>query len=425
MSLLPQEIQDVLHGPARRYFVATTLNAVGMGLTLALSLIYMTDVRHLSTEFATTIFTMNAVLGLFIAPFVGTLTDRIGPSYLLITCVVIQSAGLWQWAHANSKTTVVIASVIMVIGNSGTWGPGNVLLTRLVKYEHRTRAYGFNFMLLNVGIGLGGLISALIVDKAHPASFSHLYEGTALFALMAGAIQVSLLPHGRAVKAEAHEDATHDEGGWREVLADKRLRRFILSSIVLLICGYASMDVGYSKFFADQAHLSVHWIGVIFFFNTLTIVFGQIYVLRRMEGHSRTRMMCLVGLLWGGSWMIVGVTTATPMAVTLLLACVASCVFAVGETIWAPTSPALVNEFAPERLRGRYNAAAGATWGLSATIAPQLLGGMFSASLAHEWPYVVGIGAMVGGVAALSLRRLITPQQDGRSVSLDPTPTHA
>jgi len=47
-------------------------------------------------------------------------------------------------------------------------------------------------------------------------------------------------------------------------------------------------------------------------------------------------------------------------------------VFALGETMLSPVGPALVNEIAPEHLRGRYNAAAGLAWGVSGTLAPAI-----------------------------------------------------
>jgi hypothetical protein len=40
--------------------------------------------------------------------------------------------------------------------------------------------------------------------------------------------------------------------------------------------------------------------------------------------------------------------------------------FALGETVLSPISPALVNALATDELRGRYNALASMVWGVSA-----------------------------------------------------------
>jgi MFS family permease len=94
--------------------------------------------------------------------------------------------------------------------------------------------------------------------------------------------------------------------------------------------------------------------------------------------------------------------------------CVAMVVFALGETMLSPVGPALVNEIAPEHLRGRYNAAAGLSWGVSGTLAPAITAFYFNDHLGGWWPLGTGITALVGGALMLRLRKLLTASEDGR-----------
>jgi MFS family permease len=96
-------------------------------------------------------------------------------------------------------------------------------------------------------------------------------------------------------------------------------------------------------------------------------------------------------------------------------------VFALGETMLSPVGPALVNEIAPEHLRGRYNAAAGLAWGVSGTLAPAITALYFNDHLGGWWPLGTGITALVGGGLMLSLRRHLSASEDGR---LEKSPTH-
>jgi MFS family permease len=93
------------------------------------------------------------------------------------------------------------------------------------------------------------------------------------------------------------------------------------------------------------------------------------------------------------------------------------CVFAVGETMLQPVGSAIVNDIAPEHLRGRYNAAAGASWGISSTLAPAITALYFSIHVGDWWPLGTGITALVGGLMMMDLRRHISPGADGRRVS--------
>jgi MFS family permease len=98
----------------------------------------------------------------------------------------------------------------------------------------------------------------------------------------------------------------------------------------------------------------------------------------------------------------------------LVVLCLAVSIYALGETLWSPVGPALINDIAPEHLRGRYNAAFGLTWGVSSALAPLLAGLFLGSAHAQAWPFVVALGSLVGGAALVSLRRRLTPEEDGR-----------
>jgi len=81
-----------------------------------------------------------------------------------------------------------------------------------------------------------------------------------------------------------------------------------------------------------------------------------------------------------------------------------------------PAGSAIVNEIAPEHLRGRYNSAAGAAWGISGTVAPAIAGIYYALHVGNWWPIGTGILALIGSVLMLLLRKQLTPEQDGVGV---------
>ena len=62
--------------------------------------------------------------------------------------------------------------------------PQSALLGRLTTPDERTRVFGIQFMILNLGIGIGGIVAATIVDVAQPATFQLLYVADALTYLL-------------------------------------------------------------------------------------------------------------------------------------------------------------------------------------------------------------------------------------------------
>jgi MFS family permease len=419
-SLLPTEFRDLWSGPARRFFACTLLSAIGNGMILSFAVVYVHDVRHQSTLFAECLLVGTAIGGLCTAPLAGTLTDRFGPAYLMITGMLVAGCGIGLYAEATTPWGIVSAVAVMVVGQAGGWGPGTVLLTRLVTPAQRQRAYGFNFMLLNLGIGLGLAVNAIFVNLSDASTFTNLYLANAGLTVCCVPVIVSLVRFGRALPAS--ERARHDAsvGEWREVLADRRLRHYMIAAFILLLSGYMSLDAGFSLFVTNVVHLSVHFIGIAFIFNTLTIVIGQHFALRFIQGKSRSRIMGVVGLLWAVSWLLIALTNVLPHALSLVVLCVSFSVFALGEIRWMPVSSALVNDIAPERLRGRYNAASGAVWSLTGAVAPLLAVWIMDSRVARLWPLIVAGGALLGGLYATTLRHSLTAHEDGRDVVAEP-----
>jgi len=209
----------------------------------------------------------------------------------------------------------VAALMIAVFGGAG-WGPGSTMLSRLVSPEHRQRAFGVNFMLVNLGIGFGALISASVVDLRQPDTFVALYIFNAGVTLLTAFSYLTLRKHGGPIK-EHHEDPVKSAEGWSVVLRDNRIVRYVIASVFLMVGGYGSLDAGLSLFVVNNLKLSVHAIGVIFFFNTTTIVVAQLWVLNRIEGKSRTRVMGVVAAFWFLFWIILESTLALPAAASI------------------------------------------------------------------------------------------------------------
>ncbi len=409
--LIPPDFRSEVRGPLRRLYLATTINCFGNGMAFSVFVVYLHNIRGFSITFSTLLLGISAIVGLCISPLWGTLIDRIGPGIIGPLAFGFSALGLVLWTGVHTKLEAIIVSLIITIFEGAGWGPGMVMMTRLVSEEHRQRAYGVNFMMVNLGIGMGLLVSASIASLNHPASFTVLYLFDAVVTLVAGLIFVTLIRHGKPIHQEVEQGEIKQ--GWSTVLRDRRLLLYTGASLVLILGGYGSVDAGLSLFVVNNLHLSVHVIGITFFFNTLTIVFGQLWVLNKIEGKSRTKAMALVGVLWFIFWAVLGGSLAVPAVVAVVALCATQILFAIGETILQPAGSAIVNEIAPEHLRGRYNAAAGTAWGISGTLAPAITGIYYALDLGNWWPIGMGLTALIGSGLMLRLRHQLTPSEDG------------
>ena len=182
-----------------------------------------------------------------------------------------------------------------------------------------------------------------------------------------------------------------------------------------MLLGFASSFVGYSQlntglpaFARAVGRVSTQGLGLAFAANTLVIVLLQLVVLRRIEGHRRTRVIALMGLLWALAWLLLGsagLVPGTVGATVLVAACMS--VFGLGETLLQPTIPSLVNDLAPDHLRGRYNALSSGSFQLAAVVAPPVSGLLVGHHLGGVYVGSLVVGSLL--VALLAVTR-VEPQ---------------
>ena len=406
-------IRAVLTPSLTRMLAGIGATAFGGGLTMALFVVYLHSVRGFPLQTAGLVLTYQALLGLVLAPLVGTVVDRIGPKPVLLVACLVEAVATFAFGLVTSVPQAVGVATVMAVGNAGMWPPQAALLSRLSTPEHRQRVFGLQFMLLNLGLGLGGLVGASILDVTRPATFSAMYALNASFYVFYLVAVASL--RGVTGPEATEPDPGDGPGGYREVLADVRLRRYVIGALVMLTCGYGSMDAGLPAFMTTVAHLPVNAIGVVFFLNTLIIVVAQVWVIRRIEGRSRTRMLAVAALLWGLFWLVVAASAGfTPVVAGVMIA-LGFGVFALGETIFSPVGPSLINSFAPPHLRGRYNAFGGLTWGVANAIGPAVAGIVIGGGWGVLWALGLAVGCAVAASILYSLRHLLTAEEDGRS----------
>jgi len=184
LELIPAEFRQAMTPQIKRFYAMVFTGCIGMGLTLSMTIVYVHNVRHHSVAFATGLMAAGAVIGILINPISGTFTDRFGPGVMILTSGIMGSIGLTFLAFSKSVTQLTFSALFLALFAGGGWGPGATLLSRLVPEEHRQRAFGINFMFVNLGIGVGSLIAALIVDIHHPFSFTVLYLTNACVGLV-------------------------------------------------------------------------------------------------------------------------------------------------------------------------------------------------------------------------------------------------
>lgn len=397
-----------------RVLIGFALSALGNGLTMPFLYVYLVHMRDFEITTVGWVFAWMGLLGFLTAPVGGTLIDRVGPRPVMLVGLVVEALGLLALSHIETVLQGFLVASAMVVGTVGLWPATTAMLTRLVPRQAREQVYGLNFMLLNAGLGLGGLVGATLIDVGSLASFQRLYLVDALSYLVYVAVLLSL-PRGTgaAVVTEEESAGAGPMPSWTVVLRDRTLLWVVGVSALAITFGYAQMEAGLAAYAVDVAEVPARSLGWAFAANTGAIVLGQLVTLRLIVGRRRSSLLALCAAGWSVSWVVIALSDAADGWLAVAAVVAGMGLFGLAETIWAPVAPAIVNDLASERMRGRYNALHGMTWTIGSIVGPATAGMLIGHGLAGVW-----VGAVVGGTALAAvlfagLRRRLTDAQDG------------
>jgi len=110
------------------------------------------------------------------------------------------------------------------------------------------------------------------------------------------------------------------------------------------------------------------------------LVVSQLFVLRLMRGHTRTGAAALGGLVLAITWGLILAAAFLPSRLERAAVMVLALgIMGLGAALLSPTLVAIVNDIAPNNLRGRYNA----VYHISAQVAPLLAPAVAGWTLGH------------------------------------------
>ena len=401
--MLYKEFTVLLNPQSRKIIFGICLNAIGGGMTLSLLLVYLHDMRGFTNTFGGLLLAYGSLVSIIASSPMGALVDRIGPKKVIIGGLLLNSAAAFSLSQVQTHFQAVIVMTGLNIAGQAIWPSQSVILTRLTPERDRSKIFGFNFMLLNLGLGVGGLLSSLIIQRGDLLSFQIMYwvdAGTFLLYLL-----IVLTLHGEHVNKYIPKENEPKTGSYRDLFEIKPLMFLGIAGIILFTFGYGTIQAGIPVFATQFLGLSPKWLGIIFGVNTLSIVIFQPLVMRVIDKYSKYAALIAVGLVWALSWVFVGIAPYLPLFASGIALSLSQFIFAVGEMIQAPTIPTLANELAPEHIRGRANSWMSLQWSVSGVLGPAITGLMLGADLATAWIITMFIGCFLSIPLFLAMKR--------------------
>jgi MFS family permease len=326
----------------------------------------------------------------------GALTDRLGRKGMIIFSLVATSLSSLALGFVNTIRLFFVVGFISGIFTEIGSPAYQAIVADILPEEKRTQGYGIIRVAFNLAVVFGPVIGGFIATRSYLA----LFITDAVISLVAAAVVLFAIAETRPkVQPDAEpETAAESFGGYLRVLRDAPFMIFVtISTLAWLV--YMNMNTTLGVYLRNVHGIPESGYGWLLSLNAAMVVLFQFPLTRRIEKRPPMRMMALGAALLAIGFAMYGFFAAYVMFLA------AMAVITLGEMVMIPVSNALIFQFAPQEMRGRYSFVYGLSWGISFAAGP-VLAGLIMDNLDPNWLwYACGILGMVAGVGFLSLHR--------------------
>jgi MFS family permease len=339
------------------------------------------------------IFFVSSFIGAFPG---GALTDRFGRKGIIIFSLIASSVSTLFMGFVNEfQFFLIVAFISGIFTDVG--GPAyEAVFMDVLPEEKRASGFGIRRVAFNLAIVIGPVIGGFIAARSYLALF-------VIDAIVSGIVALMvflLIPETKPVasQGEVQESTAQTFAGYLRVLRDGKFIAFTLVCLLTWLV-YMNMNTTLGVFLRDQHGLPESGYGWIISINAAMVVLFQFPITRKIEKNPPMLMMAL------GTFFIATGLLLYGFVATFWLFGVAIAILTVGEMVTIPIANAVVANFAPEEMRGRYNFVYGNSWGISFAVGPYLAGLIMDNYDPNLLWYACGIVGMVAVLGFLTLHR--------------------
>ena len=311
-------------GAVRRLYAVVLIDAVGMGMFVSFSVLYLTRVVGLSAAETGVAISVSGAASIIALMPLSVVAERIGARRALVVFSLCRAVSFALIAFATNFLTVVLAQTVAgLFGRIVTPVSQSVLIDMADTEEERITTLAASRMVRNAGIAVGALPGA--VAAAIDTRIAYIAVIVAAVGVFGGSAWLShRLPSNRAVAVVRRTGTVYRD--WRFML---------LTALNCLFLLHASILVVAFPLWTLQRTSAPAWIpSVLLLVNTVLAVVMQVKLSRGSEQPDTARKM----LRRTGLFLAV-VCVATPLSALLpgpaaaLLLIVLAVLLTIGE-VW-------------------------------------------------------------------------------------------
>ncbi|MGW4499714.1 MFS transporter [Micromonospora sp. NPDC004336] len=386
---------------------ALTVDSVGNGLFLPLSLVYFLRLTDVPLSLLGVLLSAATVLTLPVPLWAGALADRVGALPVVVAAQLLQAAGYLAYAWVRGPVGVFVAAALVAVGVQFFW---STVFTAVADYADgspgaRTRDtwYAVSNGARTAGLAVGGLVTGVVVADGRAGTYRAVaYAAAACFALAAVLIAARV-----RTPAATDRPAAPRRGGYATLARD---RPFLALTGLNTVFALSSMMLGLAlpTVLLTDVRGPAWLTSAILAGNAFLVALLSAPVGARLPRHRRTRAIAAAAALWAAWGLAMATLGPGRLATVAVLLASATLLFTAAELVHAPASAALAAAAAPVAARGRYLAAFQYSFAVASLVAPAFFTTLYEAHDAAPWLALALLNA-AGAAGVLALERHLPP----------------
>ncbi len=342
---------------------ASFIDRIGGTLLFPFFSLYITSKFNVGMTEAGIVLGTFSAFGLFGSIVGGALTDKFGRKSLIIFGLIFSAISTLSLGLVNEFSVLIpLAVVIGLFSNFG--GPARgAMIADILPEEKRQEGFGILRVVANMSWIIGPILGGFIANR----NYFMLFVLDAVISCIVAVIFILYIPETKPETTEEPESILRTFAGYGTALRDYAYVAFLVASILMGLV-YLQMYQSLSVFLRDVHGLTPQTYGFLMTSSAITVILLQFPTTWVIKGRPAFIMMALGTFFYMIGFGMFGFVSAIWLFAAALV------IITFGDMIVMPTSSALVANFAPEDMRGRYMAVFGLSWTIPATIGPSAAG---------------------------------------------------
>jgi MFS family permease len=308
------------------------------------------------------IWSVSSLIGSMVG---GALADKFGRKVIMICGLIFSACSALLMGFVNDiHAFYLLALFAGVFSDIG--GPAQqAMVADLLEGDQRAEGFGLVRVVGNLAMTIGPAIGGLLAG----ISYLLLFIIDACASTITAFIVYKTIPETKPERSDDQpaESVLQTLKGYGTVAKDGKFMAYIGATVIMVLV-YTQMYSTLPVFLNRMHGISTQGFGYLMSMNAAMVVVMQFGITRRIRKFQPMVMMMAASLLYGIGYTMFGFVDQ------YIFFMAAMAIITLGEMIHIPVAQALVANFAPEEMRGRYMATYGLGWAIPNSVAALLAG---------------------------------------------------